>query len=1016
MGNGRSRGTILGFLVILIISLLLSSLASAAAPRLAIPPFKGSTQYPALLSGLQQMLIDDLRAHNKNRVMTRLEVQTALKRLGKRSKTPLYVRDIPKFRSAFHHVQWILINSFEEQNGFCSWTLQLVYRETASVGKSWTFKGPLSNLFDLKQQALSALQKELELSGTPQPSVQNTETRLSALIDYSRGLEAFDDYQYTQAAAHFRTALDQDNTFHYTNRQLNLVQAAAKREFTTPRELGLFWLADAQPKKARGYLKDALRLNPQDEDVLLALSRIEADHNQVQAAQNLVSRAHKVKGGKRPQPWIERGKLARSEGKIRVAINMFEKAKVVDPQNADTHNQLGDLYSQARQSDQAARAYHTAGGLYGKALQASKATQAMSKAVALRPNDLALRLAQGDLFMQLGQPEKARAAYQKAREINPQNVTPLQKLAKLQQQIGQRAASLTILQKAIAVHPNHAGVNLQMAQLYIKRHDYQEAEKYLKRAQKADPSNAAITQALAQVYAASGRLDAASKAYRTLAQGQSKDVGLYTAYGDTLMQQGHFAEAQLQYEKALQLNPDQASVYKSLGLVQQEQGQVAKAKFAFAQASRLDPRLRLPKIEAPNLQEGLLQLSASFPTLQLNDRATELAMIDMTGAIRSGNWVGALLHRVSDFGKLYRADTSKVAHEFRQTMQQNYVITPQDRVNAVLASDTYRSMGPEALKDRTYLTALCESMRVDALMFYSIDSAGRADNHYQFKITTILFEKITEAQWFNEGIIGYAQGQTEALNWPLVAGLAIVGLLLVVGIVKYLAQGTGDLKVVIQQDEEKKKAIFSIIISKKANKDLTAIKSKLLKKADQRAANYQYERKVKFAKKYERYLVLNETLFERLHVGPYYVYLYGIIPDGRGGQIGNYQTTQKIIIQRNRQQEVQFDFRTTTRQVDIQVFHGEEAIVGAEVAIKGQGDSRYIKESTGTSFHLPVGTHTVLIHYKQHLITKEINIPNLNKDYHFGVDLPPDFSPDDDQAIPVSLERQVNISPPQMLP
>jgi hypothetical protein len=157
--------------------------------------------------------------------------------------------------------------------------------------------------------------------------------------------------------------------------------------------------------------------------------------------------------------------------------------------------------------------------------------------------------------------------------------------------------------------------------------------------------------------------------------------------------------------------------------------------------------------------------------------------------------------------------------------------------------------------------------------------------------------------------------------------------------------------------------------------------------------------------------VHNDTLFERIHAGQYYVYLYGIIPDGRGGQIDTYQTTQKVTIQQNHKQEVLFDFRTITRQVDIQVFRGEEAIVGAEVSIKGQGESRYIKDPTGTSFHLPVGTHTVLIHHEEQLFTQEINIPNLHTDYHFGVALPPAPAPDDAQATPTSIERPEIVSP-----
>jgi tetratricopeptide (TPR) repeat protein len=1011
MRHRRSRDTLLSCLMMLSISLLFSSLAFASAPRLAIPPFKGSTQHPALLSGLQQMLIDDLRANNKSRVMMRPDVQTALKRFGKPSRTPLYIRDIPKFRGAFNNIQWILINAFEEENGFCSWTLQLVDRETASAGQSWTFAGPLSNLFDMQQQAVSTLQKALDLRETARPADQNAEAKLSALIAYSQGLEAFDDYHYTQAAAHFRAALARDKTFRYTYRQLNLVRDAAQRELTSPRALGLFWLADAQPQKARGYLQAALRLNPQDAEVLLALSRIEAGQGQIQATQNLVSKAQKVERSQRPQPWIELAKLAQAEGNVRSAINMFEKAKALEPENADTHYQLGELYIQAHHPHTASQAYRAAGALYGKTLQVGKATQAMSKAIDLMPEDPDLRLAQGDVFMQLGQPEKARVAYQNAQELAPKNVTSLQKLATLQQQLGQQTEAFAILENALAIQPNHAGVNLQMAQLHMQHHEYKKAEKYLKRAKKGEPKNAAIARALAQVHTASGRLDAASEVYQSLTQNPSQDAGLYTAYGDVLGKQGRFAEAQLQYEKALKLNPDMASVHKNLGLVQQEQGQVAKAKFAFAQAKRIDPELTLPTIEAPARQSGLLQLSDSFPAIQHNERATALALVDMTTAIQSGNWFRSLFRRVSNVGKLYRMDTRNMLEEFRQALQQNYVITPQNRVNAILALDPYRSMGPADLDDRTYLSALCESLQVDALMFYSLASQGRVDNHFQFKITTLLFEKATEAKWFNEGVIGYAQEQVKIFNWPLVVGLAVAGILIVVSLVRYLAQGIGDLRVVIQQDEAGKKAIFSIMISKKANKDLTAVKSKLLKKADKRSANYKYERKAKFAKKYERYLVLDDTLFERLHVGQYYVYLYGIIPDGRGGQIGNYQTTQKVTIQQNCKQEVLFDLRPTTRQVDIQVFSGEEAIVGAEVSIKGQGESRYIKDPTGASFHLPVGTHTVLIHHEEKLFTKEINIPNLKKDYHFGVDLPPVPAPDDAQAAPASLESQENVSP-----
>jgi len=98
--------------------------------------------------------------------------------------------------------------------------------------------------------------------------------------------------------------------------------------------------------------------------------------------------------------------------------------------------------------------------------------------------------------------------------------------------------------------------------------------------------------------------------------------------------------------------------------------------------------------------------------------------------------------------------------------------------------------------------------------------------------------------------------------------------------------------------------------------------------------------------------------------------------------------TQQVTIQKQRKREISFDLRRTTRRVEIQVFAEGNSAIGAEVSIKGQGESKYIKDENGVSFHLSTGIYTVLVQHHEDLFTEEINIPNLNKNYHFNIDLP----------------------------
>jgi len=82
-------------------------------------------------------------------------------------------------------------------------------------------------------------------------------------------------------------------------------------------------------------------------------------------------------------------------------------------------------------------------------------------------------------------------------------------------------------------------------------------------------------------------------------------------------------------------------------------------------------------------------------------------------------------------------------------------------------------------------------------------------------------------------------------------------------------KGSGDIHAVIEKDP-KSHALFSLTLSKNADKNFTRIKNRLDKAK-------KFNRKAKFGSKYEKFMVIKDAGFENIHAGDYYLYLYGIM-------------------------------------------------------------------------------------------------------------------------------------------
>jgi hypothetical protein len=208
----------------------------------------------------------------------------------------------------------------------------------------------------------------------------------------------------------------------------------------------------------------------------------------------------------------------------------------------------------------------------------------------------------------------------------------------------------------------------------------------------------------------------------------------------------------------------------------------------------------------------------------------------------------------------------------------------------------------------------------------------------------------------------------------LVAGGAVYGVI-------YFRQGFGSIQVYIARDPEAS-AFFSVKASQNPNVDLTKMKKSLSKGIQGR----QYSRKAKFGSHTEKSMVEKDCLFEKMHVGHYYVYLYGVLLDASGNQIGNYQLTLEVDVEAGKTAELTFDLLPKTASVGALVMNGEEPAAGAEVSIKGQPGAKYVKDAEGVFFDLEPGKYVMLIHYKNKKFSKKITIQSIDT-YNFTVNL-----------------------------
>ena len=935
--------------LILSFSLLLTSrLAAEPAYDLAVPVFKGQTQYPLAFKGLQRMLIDGLRTAMDQRVMPPGELRAALAANG--LSGPVYSTQLKQLKEPIP-AKYLLLNRVTEVDHRVVWKARLVQADRGYVEAAWQFQQHVSRLAQLKNQVVEAVVQHM--FDNP-PKLSLPEGNFPGVMALSKGL----DRERTQA----------------------------KTESVTARDKGFLAWSEGRNKQAAKHFKRALRDNPEDAEVLLTLNRIEQANGRYRQAKSYAEQAQRLQP-EQAQPWVELGRIANAQERPDEAREWFEKARQLDAAQPEAHLELAQLYEGEGRSAEAEQAYRQAGKNYRNTYQFDEAVQAFGKAQEMDPRDVSLLLEQGDLHALSGRTEQAYNAYQIAKEMTPNNAKVYEKLGDLAEQVGERNKALVNYEKAVKLLPQHGPANFKLGDIYLKDGRPNKAIPHLEQARQSLPNDVDAGKALGRAYTATGQHQEAQKTYEELLGMAPEDAEVYTAYGDSLAQQGDNSQAQLQYKKAIKFDPDSSLAHKGLGVTHKALGQDTKANQAFTQAQKLDPDVVLPK-GADVVHAGILNFVESFPAVHHEQAMAKMALVSTEPLIAQERGLRYRLRQALRGFHFRRADTQYVDNELKRTLARMYTLIDTRQTDQALKAPPYDQMTSRDVADRDYLRELSQALQVDALLFYRIVGVKISERGVLFNVSAMLFDQRRRAMWMNEAEIYYAWGVASFWNRPLFLILAIlVHALLFYGIVYWL-KGTGNLKVTIEQDERKEVTYFTIYLSKKADKDLSRVKRRLNKRIkSNRRKKDAYDLQVTHSA-YWQSMVTREAQFKNARAGKYYVYLYGVLTDESGDAIGNYQLVQEAKIEAKSYKTMVFDLRRRTRKADIFVYTGPQLAVGAEIILNSQRQSRYIKDDTGASFELPVGQHAITIEYQNERYTEEVDIPDLQKDYAFTFDIP----------------------------
>ncbi len=295
------------------------------------------------------------------------------------------------------------------------------------------------------------------------------------------------------------------------------------------------------------------------------------------------------------------------------ALVHCQQALAIDPENPETMNLVGIVYTEAKQFDHAVEwasrairkqpkpAYLTTLGIALQKLRRyDDALKAFDKAVQLKPDEAEPWWHMGNVLIEAGRSSEALLCLEHTLRLNPQHSDAAYQAGHILHGLGRFEEALAYLDRSAELRPDHA-LTLHMRALALKElNRLEEALANNQRAIELDDANADACNNMGAVLGALGRFEEALSWYDRALAIEPNAVRTLLNKGGALVELRRLDEAMMAYDRAVAVDPTYHEALWDRTVLQLQTGNLAGWKGReIARSLFPDLAAAYPKFSAP---------------------------------------------------------------------------------------------------------------------------------------------------------------------------------------------------------------------------------------------------------------------------------------------------------------------------------------------------------------------------------------------------------------------------------
>ena len=370
--------------------------------------------------------------------------------------------------------------------------------------------------------------------------------------------------------------------------------------------LGAVLVREGQWAAGTRELEKALSIKPDDNAARLNLAMVYSDTGAAAKAVPLFAKAKMEAGRERSLGPAVLAAYARSLaaiGQARGAIEEMQEAVRQESGNPELRDELGTLYAEEHEWQQAeqefsaairlkddfARAHMHLGFVFA-AEQKPEAIGEWKKAYAASAGDPAIALAVGKALGDAGDDADAVPILERAVELEPKSTAARYQLALVLQRVDRVPEAIKLLKQVVDTEPHNYEALTNLGMALAQEHNATEGIPFLKRATALNPKDATAHQDLAAAYIQVNRVDDAIGELKIAIPLTPDAPQLHYDLGTAYKLQDDAADAIPELEKAEKLNPSGYEAPYVLGLLYMQVARYTEAAQQLETSLKLHPR------------------------------------------------------------------------------------------------------------------------------------------------------------------------------------------------------------------------------------------------------------------------------------------------------------------------------------------------------------------------------------------------------------------------------------------